>query len=140
MKDFKVFIDTAPIIYFLDANSMLHNKAKSIFSYIVDNNYKILTSAVTCAEYLVVPYRENNQQNIRAFWQFINDCNIDICIIDESVAEKSAVIRAKYSSFKLFDSMQLAVAYMNDCDLFLTNDKQLRQFQEINCVTFDTWE
>ena len=37
------------------------------------------------------------------------------------------------------DSLQLAVAVCTGCDTFLTNDKQLRQFREINCVTVEDW-
>ncbi len=33
------------------------------------------------------------------------------------------------------DALQLATACIMGCDLFLTNDKQLRQFKEIKCVT-----
>lgn len=37
--------------------------------------------------------------------------------------ELSATIPKKY---KTMDSLQLAVAVLHDCDLFLTNDKQLK--------------
>lgn len=35
------------------------------------------------------------------------------------------------------DALQLAVACQSKCDLFLTNDKQLKQFKEITCITVD---
>lgn len=35
------------------------------------------------------------------------------------------------------DAIQLAVACLEGCDLFLTNDKQLRQFKEIKCITVE---
>ena len=38
------------------------------------------------------------------------------------------------------DSLQLAATCLTGCDLFLTNDKQLRQFQEIKCITVDEME
>lgn len=33
------------------------------------------------------------------------------------------------------DALQLAAASLAGCDLFLTNDKQLKQFGEIKCIT-----
>ena len=42
-------------------------------------------------------------------------------------------------NFKTMDSLQLAVAVLHGCDSFLTNDKQLKQFQEMNCVTVEEW-
>jgi len=38
------------------------------------------------------------------------------------------------------DALQLATACVIGCDLFLTNDKQLRQFREIKCITLDELE
>ena len=140
MKDFKrVFLDTAPVVYFLDGNSQFHDRTKTIFHDIFQRDCEILTSAVTCAEYLVIPFRENNEENIRAFWQFIRLCDINICHIDVEIAETAAKIRAIHRSIKAFDSMQLSSACVNGCDLFLTNDKQLRQFTEIDCVTLEEW-
>lgn len=42
-----------------------------------------------------------------------------------------------YKGFKAMDALQLAIACLEKCDLFLTNDKQLRQFEEIKCITVD---
>ena len=38
------------------------------------------------------------------------------------------------------DALQLATACITGCDLFLTNDKQLRQFEEIRCITVEEWD
>ena len=49
------------------------------------------------------------------------------------------MIRAEYGYFKAMDALQLASACIHGCDLFLTNDKQLKQFKEIPCVTVEEW-
>ena len=140
MRDFKrIFIDTSPIVYFLDGESVFHELTKKIFDDIFQCNCEILTSVVTCAEYLVVPYRDNNKTNINSFWQFIHQCDVNICHIDVKIAEKAAKISADYRHFKAFDSMQIAAACVNGCDVFLTNDKQLRQYEEIKCITIKDW-
>ena len=38
------------------------------------------------------------------------------------------------------DALQLATAVQEDCDVFLTNDKQLCQFKEIKCITVEDWK
>ena len=38
------------------------------------------------------------------------------------------------------DAIQLATACIMGCDLFLTNDKQLKQFKEIKCIVVDELE
>ena len=56
------------------------------------------------------------------------------------IARRAAEIRAEYRDFKAMDALQLAAAVHADCDVFLTNDKQLRQFRELKCVTVEEWD
>lgn len=95
---------------------------------------------ITETEYLVYPYRTVNQEKIDAFFEFVGDCDIDLHEIDVDIARKAAQIRAEYRDFKAMDSLQLAVAVCTGCDMFLTNDKQLRQFREVKCVTVEEWD
>ena len=74
---------------------------------------------------------------IDAFYSFIDGMDIKIRSIDKEIAEKAAKIRAEYRFFKTMDALQLATACITGCDLFLTNDKQLRQFGEIRCITVE---
>ena len=74
---------------------------------------------------------------IRAFDRFIEEAAVEIIGIDRTIAMEAARIRAKYPFFKTMDSLQLAAALSCGCDLFLTNDKQLRQFDELPCLTLE---
>lgn len=136
----KVFLDTTPIIYFLDEDVNFGNKVESILSGILENEIEMVTSTITCMEYLTYPYKTNNVEKINAFFDFIVDCHIPLYPIDEGVAKKAAKIRAEYKAFKAMDALQLATACITESDLFLTNDKQLRQFREIRCVTLEELE
>lgn len=46
------------------------------------------------------------------------------------IAKKAVQIRAKYKDFKTMDCLQLATACLRECDLFLTNDRQLCRSDE----------
>ncbi len=141
MRDFsKVFLDTAPLIYFLDEESPFCLNTAKIFSYFSKCKCDIITSSITCMEYLVYPYRNGDKKAIDAFWRFIEKSNVYIRNIDKEIAEGAARIRAQYSNFKAFDSVQLACAINEKCELFLTNDKQLKQFSRLSCVTVEEWE
>lgn len=133
----QVFLDTTPIIYFLDEDVNFGDKVRSVFDEILEDGKRMVTSTITCAEYLVYPYKTNNIDKVDAFFDFLTDCDIPMCSIDQKIAKKAAKIRAEYKGFKAMDSLQLATACLTGCDLFLTNDKQLRQFSEIKCVTVD---
>lgn len=74
------------------------------------------------------------------FYHFICDMDIEISNIDREIAEKAAEIRAEYKGFKAMDALQLAAACLTKCDIFLTNDKQLRQFRGIKCIMVEEWK
>lgn len=135
----KVFIDTAPLIYFLDADVNFGYKAEDIFSQIISAGKEMITSVITCEEYLVYPYRTGNEEKIKVFFDFLHDCNIPAADITSDMAIKAAEIRAKYKDFKAMDSLQLATACQYGCDVFLTNDRQLLQFPDIKCVMLADW-
>lgn len=135
----KVFLDTTPIIYFLDYDVNYGEKTKAIFEELLEKEKNIVTSTITCTEYLTYPYKTNNFDKVDAFFEFVADCNILMHSIDVEIARKAAEIRAQYKDFKTMDALQLASACIQKCDLFLTNDKQLKQFKEVRCVMIEEW-
>ncbi len=63
MTEFKrVFVDTAPIIYYLE-NSPLYMEAMGrFFTECMKEKVQIVTSAVTVEEYLVYPYSSGKME------------------------------------------------------------------------------
>ena len=70
----------------------------------------------------------------------MTDCRIPIEHISVVIAKIAAQIRAEYKGFKAMDAIQLATAYEKGCDVFLTNDNQLKQFRDMRCVLVDEWQ
>lgn len=144
MTDFKkAFIDTAPFIYFIekdDKNPQYYEKVKTFFKNGYDNDIKFVSSVITMEEYFVFPYRNKTYSLIDMFHRMVAITDMEIVEINQEIAKKAAKIRAEYRGFKAMDSLQLAATCLTGCDLFLTNDKQLRQFQEIKCITVDEME
>lgn len=56
----KIFLDTTPIIYFLDEDANFGEKVRNIFEEIILSGKKMLSSVITCEEYLVYPYKTGN--------------------------------------------------------------------------------
>lgn len=144
MTDFKkAFVDTAPFIYFIESsvhNLQYHEKVKEFFKYGYDNDKEFVTSVITMEEYFVFPYRNKEYLFIDMFNRLVETTNMEMIEINEEIAKKAAQIRAEYRGFKAMDALQLATACQLKCDLFLTNDKRLRQFKEIKCVTIEELE
>ena len=141
--DRKVFIDTAPFIYYIEGsvgNPEYSNKAKRFFADCYELEVKLYTSVITIEEYKVFPYRNNRYELIESFERLIRVLNIETVNIDKTVADKAAQIMSVYKGFKGMDSLQLAAACLKKCDSFLTNDEQLKQFKGIKCNTMDDIE
>lgn len=136
MTEFKrVFIDTAPIIYYLENSSLYMEPIQRFFAKCIGENIQIVTSAITIEEYLVLPYSNGKMEFADNFKRFINYMNMEVIGIDAKIAEQGARIRGKYKHFKAMDALQIAAAVSSGCDMFFTNDKQLRQERELPCMT-----
>ncbi|MCM1064361.1 MAG: PIN domain-containing protein [Eubacterium sp.] len=122
----------------MQKNEVFYSKMKLFLQKYVDCDY--ITSAITITKYLTYPYGQNNSKMIDDFYAFICGMDIEISNIDREIAQKAAEISAEYKGFKAMNALQLAAACSTGCDLFLTNDKQLRQFKEIRCITVAEWE
>lgn len=138
MTDFKrVFIDTAPIIYFLENSSLYVESMGKFFTRCMKEHIQIVTSTLTIEEYLVSPYSNEKMEYVDNFKKFIEYMNIEVVDIDSLIAEQGAKIRGQYKNFKAIDSLQIATAIVKKCDMFFTNDKQLRQEKELPCMTME---
>lgn len=138
MNEFKrVFLDTAPVIYYVQKNEVYFDKVKCLVDRLNESGAKFVLSDITTAEACVYPYRFGRLDWLNNYDRFLERFFVDIIHTTDEIARKSAMIRAKYQGFKTMDSMQLAAAVVGDCDLFLTNDKRLCRFDEIECQTVD---
>ncbi len=138
MTEFKrVFIDTAPIIYYLENSALYMQSIKRFFRKCIEENIQIVTSTITIEEYLVFPYSSDKMEFVDNFKKFIKYMNIEVIDIDFKIAEQGAKIRGLYKNFKAMDALQIATAIVSGCDMFFTNDKQLRQEKELPCMTME---
>lgn len=138
MTDFKrVYVDTSPIIYYLENSALYRDRIKRFFEMCLENSIEIVTSTITIEEYLVFPFASGRMELADNFKRFIAYMNIQVIEIDCEIAEQAAKIRGKFRHFKAMDSLQIAAAKVSKCDMFFTNDKQLRQEKELPCMTMD---
>ena len=133
----KIYFDTTPLIYFLDDEKPFSDKvARFIFEHQNEDDI-YLTSTLTDAEYLVFPYRVGDTVKIDAYEKFLNSFNFQIVEPNRNITRLAAKIRAKYQGIKGMDSIHLATSILLHCDIFLTNDTQLKQVSEANVILVD---
>lgn len=132
-----VFLDTAPLIYFIEKNSRYLDVVKPVIELIVSQQAKGMTSTITLLEVLVLPLREGNKKLAEKYKTILLSSNdLETCEISNTISERAAIIRAKYG-FKTPDSLQLATAIVRKADYFLTNDTALKQANEIKVIVLE---
>lgn len=130
----KIFLDTAPVIYYLEGIQPYYSIIRDIIFGGLKSGAGFYTSTVTNTEYLVVPFREKNLLKIGNFETFKKLLTVNVTDIDDKISITAAKIRAAYSSIKGMDALQVAACIETGCDVFVTNDKQLLHISEINPV------
>ena len=127
----RIFFDTAPLIYFLDKSPLYFEKVKNFLFKSANDNSQFYTSVITDMEYIVNPYKVDNQQKIQNYYAFQNYLDIKKIDINTEIASYAAMLRANYDFLKGLDALQIAACHFYDCDYFVTNDKALLQVKEI---------
>lgn len=126
-----IFLDTAPVIYFVEQNPEFFSKVQVVFERLDNGNLTAVVSPITLAECLVLPYKQKKTEIAQVFTELLaNSESVMFYPIDEVVADKAADLRARYN-LTLTDAFQLAIATQSECDAFLTNDADLKRVKEI---------
>jgi len=131
----KIFLDTAPLIHFIEESSDYVQKLNELF--LPQNNCQFVTSVITLSEVLVMPLREKKPRLAEQYEDILIQAeNFDIYEINIQIAKESAILRAKYT-IKTPDAIQLATAKYCSVDYFLTNDLRLKSVKDLNIITLN---
>jgi predicted nucleic acid-binding protein len=136
----KLFLDTAPVVYYVEEDTRYLALVDPIFDRLDAGTLVAVTSPVTLAECLVMPYR-NNQVELQQIFSdlIVNGTNVLFASIDREMGRRAAELRARYN-LSLTDAFQIAVALQSGCDAFLTNDMTLKRVSELSVVVLEEME
>lgn len=133
-----LFLDTAPVIYFVEQNPTYAHRVNEIFDLIdSESGPNIAASAITLAETLIVPNRLGMTQ-LQSDFSDLLVFNPDAIFVSlgPSEAKFAAGIRARYN-LSLTDAFQVSCAVAAGCEALLTNDHQFRLVTEIRSIIID---
>ena len=137
LKSKTVFLDTAPLIYYIEENRNYSSILNKLFLANSKGEFLFQTSVITLLEVLVLPMRENEQQLVEEYQNILcNSPSIEIIDLTIDIAIKAASLRAKYG-LKTPDSIQVATALNASSEFFLTNDIRLKAISEIEILILD---
>jgi predicted nucleic acid-binding protein len=130
-----IFIDTAPIIYYIEAHSQFGPLAKEIVSAFQSGDLNAYSSVITLAEVLPKPIERGDEKLAKRFAEFLkHGRNLTMIEISEAIAEAAGKLRGHYSFLKTVNAIQLATALDVGAEAFLTNDVKLQQFSELKVL------
>lgn len=136
----RLFLDTAPLIYFVEKHPVYLDRCREIFRRINAGEITGISSVITLTEVLSVPIRDGDNQVEKAYRDILlNSRNFSLIIIGNSIAERAAQLRARYR-LRTPDALQIASALTAGCDAFLTNDRGLVRVTELKILILDDLE
>ena len=137
LKSKNVFLDTAPLIYYMEENRTYSQILNKLFLANSKGEFLFQTSVITLLEVLVLPMREHEHKLVEQYQNILcNSTSIIIIDLTIEIAIKAAALRAKYG-LKTPDSIQVATALNVSAQYFLTNDIRLKVVNEIEILVLD---
>ncbi len=128
------FLDTCVLIYFLEGHDVFGRQVKKIMEKVETGATKAAISALTMTELLTGPYRCNNELLALEYHGLLYYFpNLEIVDITLDIAVDAARIRGVYD-IATPDSLLLATALQVKADAFITSDKKLSGFKELEVL------
>ena len=130
-----LFIDTAPIIYFIEAHPQFGPLSKKIFDSFLSGRFMAYSSVITLTEVLAKPVESGDEKLSRRFSEFLErGKNFELLEITAAIAKQAGRLRGQYPVLRALDAIQLAAAIDAGTEAFLTNDKKLQRVKEIKVL------
>ncbi len=126
-----IFIDTAPIIYYVEAHPQFGTLVMDVVDNFQSGKLTAYTSVVTLVEVLPKPIGAGNEKLAKKFTDFLRyGNNLVLMEISIEIAELAGTLRGRYVSLKVMDAVQIAASIVCKAEAFLTNDEKLKQVKE----------
>lgn len=130
-----IFIDTAPIIYYIEAHPDFGPLAKEVVAAFQSGKLTAYSSVMTLTEVLPKPIESGDEKLARKFADFLkHGKHFTMIEISERIAESAGKLRGRYPVLKTVDAVQIAAALEIGSEAFLTNDVKLKQIKELKVM------
>lgn len=128
----RLFLDTAPVIYFVERNPEFVDQVDPIFERL-ESEIRTVVGAVTVAECLVGALRLGLTNLEQVYLNILT--REDVLFVESTleIAREAARVRFQYN-LQLPDALQIATAIAANCEAFLTNDAQLQRVTELRVL------
>lgn len=130
-----IYLDTAPIIYYIEASPLFGPPMKELIDLYRQGAFSLCTSVLTITETIPKPFSAGDRELQQKFLSFFrNRQNMTLFPVSESIAVCAGELRGLYPSLRTMDALQIATAIDTQADLFVTNDAKLKQIKEVSIL------
>lgn len=124
-------IDTAIVIYYAERNERYIGATRPLFEAADRGEIRLVTSAITLLEILVVPYRAGNAVLAGRYEDLLTRSRgLTLVDLDRPILRAAAHLRAAHG-VRTADAIQLAAGMAERCGSFLTNDRRLPEVPDL---------
>lgn len=132
-----VFLDTAPLIYYIEEDDRYLAGLSGFFDTVTAANVMLVTSFITYIEVLTLPEKRGQTRLAAKYRDFMtNSEQLSIYPLTVPVADAAIRFRA-HEGLRTPDAIQLATAHVCGVDFVLTNDRSWRKIRKPRVVLLD---
>lgn len=136
----RLYLDTAPLIYYVEANPSYVTKMDAVITTIENNPIDATSSVITLVEILSRPLQLEDHRLVQEYRDILlNSGDFRLVPVTIQIASIAADLRARYN-LRTPDALHMATALHTGCDMFLTNDVALKRVTEITVLALDELE
>ncbi len=133
----RIALDTPIFIYQLETNPRYLACTEHIFSWLERPSAEAITSTITMAELLVLPYREEDEQRANDYYGLLSTYpNLDWIAPNLEIADLAARIRALHR-LRTPDALQAATAVHALATGLITNDPVFQRVEGFETLVLD---
>jgi predicted nucleic acid-binding protein len=131
-----VGLDTAPLIYFIEENSVYIEAVRIFFEAMDRGDFMVVTSTVTLLEVLIHPLRSNNGKLATEYRDILLNSRLVTLDVSSAIAEQAAQLRATHN-IRTPDAIQIGAAISAGASYFFTNDVRFPEIPSIKIISLD---
>jgi len=136
-QNHSVCVDSMILIYFIEEDPRYLQVVRELFRLVEEGKIHAFSSYLTLLEVLVQPLKKQRRDLVNKYKEILSNARgFRLFPVNGEIAEQGARIRAWYK-FKVPDAIQLATALCQGAGVFVTNDKQLKQFDKLDVVLLE---
>ena len=130
----RCYLDANAFIYYAELHPVLGAPVQAILERSVAGKLTVVTSELTLAEVLVLPFKLDEKAQIAGYEQLLQDrTGFELIPVSRKILLESAKLRAA-TGCKLPDAIHVATAQSANCTCLVTEDQRMRATGSMHVV------